>query len=169
MTMLLPKDGIGIAVYCNCNGGGPGALSLTHALATTLVGQTPRDWLPYFQAHVVIPPATSSPDASALTPDLTLYEGKYEHPADGVLEVWIEGSQLMGRMKDAYRLEFTLQAAGEHVFSITFSHREWQVPSAFGPAQLTFTVENNRSVSVECFGPFKGRPFTRQPPVDEAH
>ena len=45
MTLLLPTDGIGIAVYGNSNGGGPGAVALAYALAATLLGMPGRDWL----------------------------------------------------------------------------------------------------------------------------
>jgi hypothetical protein len=164
-TLLLPGAGIGVAVYANSMGGGPAALSLAHAIAATLLGLKPRDWLGYFKSFAPAPPAdTASALAVAstgLSENLGCYAGSYVHPADGPLDVRVEAGGLVGQLRDAYRLSFRLSPAGEHHFGMDMISPEWQVAAAGEAATLSFTIENGRATQAEISGFFAGRHFVR--------
>jgi CubicO group peptidase (beta-lactamase class C family) len=175
MTLLLPRSGIGVAVYCNANGGGPAALSLAHAIAGTLLGLKPRDWFEYFKALSAPPAAGLSPpqagvaaaaEAVAAPLDLSLYPGTYRHPADGPLIVINQAGRLIGRIADAYRLSFALKPAGEHAFQLEFLEPEWQGAAVGEQPIVKFKVEAGRAVQADLSLAFTGRPFHR---VDETH
>jgi CubicO group peptidase (beta-lactamase class C family) len=122
MTMLLPRSGIGIAVYANAFSGV--TVPLVYALAATLLGMPPRDWLAYFKAAgqalapAAIAPADSETQAARALAD---YTGTFVNPADGPLRIELDGTGLLGDMPDGDRVHFRLTALGEHQFSVTFT------------------------------------------------
>jgi hypothetical protein len=122
MTMLLPRSGIGIAVYANAFSGV--TVPLVYALAATLLGMPSRDWLAYFKAAgqalapAAIAPADSETQAARALAD---YTGTFVNPADGPLRIELDGTGLLGDMPDGDRVHFRLTALGEHQFSVTFT------------------------------------------------
>ncbi len=170
MTLLLPASGIGIAVYGNSIGGGPGTLALAYALAATLLSLKPRDWLAYFKSKAPVPPPAAPAEAAAapavpifptVSPDL--YAGRYAHPADGTLDVRRDGDLLVCTLCDAYRLSATLLPCAAHRFTMDLHAPEWKGAAAVEPPTLTFTVVQGQATQAEISGPFAGRPFLRQP------
>lgn len=159
-TLLLPKAGIGIAVYCNSNCGTP--VPLAHALAATLLGLKPRDWVGYFESFTPPEPAVAEPAAAApAARDLQLYAGTYEHPADGPLDLQYDGERLSGNLRHAYRMAFTLEPTAEHAFALRFIHPEMHSASAAQQPTLSFSVEDGCATRAEISGPFQGRAFLR--------
>jgi len=144
MTMLLPRAGIGVAVYANV--AGHASVALAYAIAARLLGVAPRDWTAYFEvalAQVSGPaPKAAEPEPPA---DLCAYEGVYGHPADGPLVIERTGDALTGCLRDGYRWEFTLEPAGGHRFAVRFAHPELR---AGLPAALEFTMSGGRASAV---------------------
>ena len=163
MTLLLPKAGIGVAVYANSNGGGPGAIALAYALAATLLGLAPKDWLAYWQAPAR-PPQDVTQSLAISVAEPTSYDGRYEHPADGPLDICREGGGLVGTLRDAYRMRFALEPAGRHRFEVHPDAIEREAAVRGDRPMLTFTVEHGRAVRAELSGIFAGRPFIRKDP-----
>jgi CubicO group peptidase (beta-lactamase class C family) len=165
-TLLLPKAGIGVAVYANSIGGGPGALAAAFAVAATLLGLPPRDWLAYFQSLRPPAPPQAPP---ALVPlgadDLAAYAGRYEHPADGPLDVRVSEGRLKAVLRKAYRMDFDLLPLGEHRFAMQFSTPEWRGVAANERLEVGFTVEEGRATRADMPGHFHGRPFLRVDPA----
>lgn len=161
-TLLLPKAGIGVAVYANSIGGGPGALASAFTIAATLLGLAPRDWLAYFQSQrpKLAPAEATMPEPLSL-PDLAAYVGSYEHPADGPLDVSLTAGRLNAVLRKAYRMNFDLIALGEHRFAMQFSTPEWCGVAADERLEVSFTVEAGRASRADLPGPFHGRPFLR--------
>jgi CubicO group peptidase (beta-lactamase class C family) len=162
MTLLLPQSDIGVAVYCNSNGGDPSSLPLAYAIAAMLLGLPPRDWVAYFQGFMPAPLATPTEpvEAAPVPSDLSIYEGSYNHPADGPLEIWREGDGLVGRLRDGYRMTFKLTHSGEHRFTAAFTQTEWAA-MAKSSIDLAFTIKDGRAVQVQLPGLFEGRDFHR--------
>jgi len=145
MTMLLPRSGIGIAIYANATG--HTTVALAYAIAACLLGLAPRDWKAYFDAALAQVSGPAPEEAEPEPPaDLSVYAGVYEHPADGPLVVERRGDALAGQLRDGYRWEFILAAAGGHRFTVRFVHPEWQ---ASLPTALDFTVAGGRVTKVE--------------------
>ena len=122
MTLLLPRKGIGIAVYLNLFTGS--VVPLAYALAATLIGlQPPRDWTAFFAAagKAIAPPAPREPepDVKPLRP-LTAYAGVYEHPGDGELRIDAEGGGLSGDLVDGHAMTFRLAPLGDNEFALQF-------------------------------------------------
>jgi CubicO group peptidase (beta-lactamase class C family) len=161
MTLLFPRDGIGIACYCNSSS--RGTVPLPYALAACLLGLKVRDWKAYFEA--ALPAVNTSPAAAVLptTADaLALYAGRYTHPADGELQLEISGEKLNGNFLRGYRTAFSASPVGEHRFVIDFESAEWQGLTAVEKSMLHFTVQEGRVTQVEWFmGPLS-RPFRRE-------
>ena len=165
MTLLLPDAGIGVAVYANINGRAPGAQALAYALAATLLGLKPRDWLAYFDAFTPPPPApAASPDTAAHPADLALYAGCYEHPADGAFDVRIEGERLLCNVRDAYRMEAVLLPFGEHRFRMALIAPEWKGGPGAESLTVSFSVEAGVARQANLPAQFAGRPFIRRMP-----
>jgi CubicO group peptidase (beta-lactamase class C family) len=161
-TLLLPRSGIGAAVYANSIGGGPGALSAAFVVAATLLGLAPRDWIAHFRslrpkAVALAEPAPVTLDAQ----DLERYVGSYEHPADGPLDIAVMAGRLTGVMRKAYRMRFDLLPLGEHRFAMRLATPEWQGVAADERLEVGFTVEAGRATRADMPGPFHGRPFLR--------
>jgi CubicO group peptidase (beta-lactamase class C family) len=122
MTLLLPRAGIGIAVYANAWSGV--VVPLAYALAASLLGLTTRDWLAYFKAAgAALAPPTATPPEPDAKPAMALdaYAGTYVHPADGELCVTAGPSGLAGQLRDGHRMAFTLASRGDHSFAMQFS------------------------------------------------
>jgi CubicO group peptidase (beta-lactamase class C family) len=169
MTLLLPKAGIGVAVYGNCNGGGPGTLALAYAIAATLLGLKPRDWLAYFKGCMPAAPPAKAPaaaaEASAAVPlpqDLSIYAGCYVHPGDGPMDIALEGSGLVACLRDGYRLRLGLVPLGGDTFRIVFLGTEWAGAMAGEVMTLKFTVADGQAATAEISGEFQGRAFLRE-------
>jgi CubicO group peptidase (beta-lactamase class C family) len=160
MTLLFPRDGIGIACYCNSSG--RGTVPLPYALAACLLGLKPRDWKAYFEAAMPAPAAApAAPDPAAAPADLAVYAGRYEHPADGGLQVDAEGGRLKGRFLRGYRMTFTASPAGEHRFVMSFDSPEWRGLTAGDKPLLVFGVRDGRAATADwAVGPLT-RQFTR--------
>jgi CubicO group peptidase (beta-lactamase class C family) len=161
-TLLLPDRGIGIAVYGNGIGGGPGTLALAFAIAGQLLGLAPRDWFDWFESLRPKPPLADPVTATAISEtDLALYRGTYEHPADGPLDIVLKGGKLVGVLRHAYRLGFDLTPVGEHRFVMALSAPEWRGVAAGERFAMSFAVDGGRAIRAEMSGPFQGRPFER--------
>lgn len=122
LTLLLPRSGIGIAVYANAASNG--VLPLAHALAATLLGLRPRDWLAHYKAAAaaMAPPRTPEPEAGALPGlELSACAGTYSHPADGDLVIEAGATALRGHWPDGHRMAFEARPLGGHRFAIHFS------------------------------------------------
>ena len=131
MTLLLPRQGIGIAVYVNA---AQGAVALAYGLAAALLGLPARDWQAYFDGLQPAPPKHGPAGAWAETLDLGAFAGDYHHPADGVLRIERDGLTLAGVRPDGYRMGFRLEpAAQQHTFIVRFTAREWQGGQADPP------------------------------------
>jgi hypothetical protein len=152
MTLLLPKAGIGIAVYAN-------ALSnvvvpLAHALAATLLALPPRDWLAYYKAAAaaIAPPPEPAPQAGA-QPALegAAYAGAYSHPADGELLIQATGDGLAGHWPDGHLMAFELKPLGGHRFAVEFK----QLPTRLTMLgfSLAFQLDGERAVSAVVHTP----------------
>jgi CubicO group peptidase (beta-lactamase class C family) len=161
-TLLLPKSGIGVAVYANSIGGGPGALATAFAVAAHLLGMAPRDWLAYFQSlRPGAPAAAVQAPVSLSADDLAVYAGSYEHPADGPLDVLLTEGRLTAVLRKGYRLHFDLLPLGEHRFAMRFSTPEWRGVAGDEQLEVRFALESGRTVRADMPGPFHGRPFLR--------
>ncbi|MFA6442736.1 MAG: serine hydrolase domain-containing protein [Sterolibacterium sp.] len=160
MTLLLPKAGIGIAVYCNLATGN--TVSTAYALAATLLGLGPRDWDAYFAAMAPAPEAPTSTERSPALSDPGPYLGIYRHPADGPLVIERSGNNLQGNLTNGYRMAFTLVPEDEHRFEFRFSQHEWQASASRLKIGLVFTVIGGLAEKVEVVGgPCNGRIFDR--------
>ncbi len=176
MTLLFPRDGIGIAVYCNSSG--RGTVPLPYALAACLLGLNVRDWKAYFEA--AMPPAAAAPlvpavtavspvtaeQAAALPRDtvsLARYAGRYEHPADGAVEIAVHGGGLKGEFFKGYRTGFTAKPVAPHQFEMAFESAEWQGLTAVEKGMLRFSsAPDGRISQLEwAMGPL-ARPFLRR-------
>jgi CubicO group peptidase (beta-lactamase class C family) len=117
MTLLLPRAGIGIAVYANSLTNV--VVPLAHALAATLLALPPRDWLAYYKAAAA---AITPPPDAGVQPALGLaaYAGTYIHPADGPLVVRHTGDGLAGHFPDGALMAFDLKPLGGHRFAVAF-------------------------------------------------
>ena len=126
LTLLLPRRGIGIAVYLNMLA--PGVTPLAYALAATLLGARPRDWTAVFAdaAKAIAPPPLreAAPGVQPQHP-LQAYAGVYEHPADGALRIEHDGQGLSGNLVDGDAMTFRLAPLGDNEFAIQFA----QLPS----------------------------------------
>jgi CubicO group peptidase (beta-lactamase class C family) len=122
MTVLLPKAGIGIAVYANAQSNV--VLPLAHALAATLLGLAPRDWLAYYKAAAakLTPPQEPAPPAGTKPGlDAAAYAGTYTHPADGELVIEARTASLSGHWPDGQLMAFDLTPLGGHRFAVHFN------------------------------------------------
>ena len=147
MTMLLPRAGIGIAVYLNLYTNT--VVPLAYALAATLLGrQPPRDWLAYFaaagKAIAPPPPAAALPGAEPAAP-LQAYAGTYTHPADGEMHITLAPSGLVGDLPDGHAMSFGLAARGGHDFAMHFDQLPMRV-ARLG-CSLAFRLDTDRAVS----------------------
>lgn len=158
MTLLFPRDGIGIACYCNSSG--RGTIALPYALAACLLGLKPRDWKACFEVPAPAPAAVAA-DAMALPGDLGPYGGRYSHPADGVLQIGVGDGRLQGNFQSGYRMAFTATPVGEHRFMIHFESDEWRALTSADKPLLKFSVREGRIMQVDwAVGPHT-RPFLR--------
>ena len=158
MTLLLPRSGIGIAVYCNVAGGRPAALALAHALAATLLGLPPRDWLTFFEGYA--PPPEAMPAAPTLAPssaELTACAGSYFNPGDGVLDIQIENGRLAGHLRDAHHWQFTLRPLGGQRFAIEFADPAWRAAVAMESPSLRFVPADGPARKAWLQGSIQGR------------
>jgi len=157
MTMLLPKSGIGIAVYCNRSGAN--AMATAYAIAATLLGMPSRDWDAQFAA---LTPAPAAVEPSNAPFDPSAYAGLYRHPADGELLIENVEGELHGVFKSGYRMDFTLQPQGEHRFTLKFKQAEWRASEAKGSIDMAFTLADGSATKAELeVAGFSGRSFTR--------
>ncbi len=164
MTLLLPRDGIGIAVYCNSSG--RGTVPLPYALAACLLGLKVRDWKAYFEAAV--PAAAAAPAAPPLAmaaamaappvalptdaTSLARYAGRYEHPADGAVDIAVHGGELKGEFLLGYRTAFTAKRVAPHQFEMAFESAEWQGLTAVEKGLLRFSTPQEQDVPNEQSG-----------------
>lgn len=156
MTLLFPRDGIGIACYCNSSG--RGTVPLPYAMAACLLGLKPRDWKAYFEAAMPAPaPASTGPQAG-LPGDLSPYAGLYLHPADGELQLDVAGGVLRGNLPRGYRMSFTARPLGEHRCAMQFESPEWRGLTANETPVLAFGMSDGRATHVDwAVGPLSRR------------
>lgn len=122
LTLLLPQQRIGIAVYANAQT--HVVVPLAYALAAALLGLKPRDWLATYKAAAVAMTPSGERDAGAgAAPELqaSAYAGVYAHPADGALVVETHGEGLRGHWPDGHWMAFDLASLGGHRFAVNFS------------------------------------------------
>lgn len=122
LTLLVPRERIGIAVYANAQTNV--AVPLAYALVATLLGCRPRDWLAaYKAAALAMAPPEDKADEPGKGPGLELsaYAGVYEHPADGPLVIEVHASGLRGHWPDGQLMAFELAPLGGHRFAVNFS------------------------------------------------
>jgi CubicO group peptidase (beta-lactamase class C family) len=143
--ILLPKEGIGIALLCNLNQSRIN-LALGNSLVDVFLGLPKKDWNSYFLG-VVKKEQEAARDQFIkrwgkrdpnTKPSLTLtaYEGFYEHPAYGKARITAEGGGLVLRWS---RFKWPLL----HYRDDTFTVRE----DFFGETAVTFTVGTGNSVT----------------------
>jgi hypothetical protein len=168
MTLLLPRDGIGIAVYANS--AAPVTTPLAYALAALLLDLPPRDWAAWFDAAALrvagqTMSTSSAPAEAALQADHpfdpTPFVGRFEHPADGALLLSAAEGGLVGQVPHGYRMAFRaepLPASGEPEFRVLFEHAERQ---SAPPGELRFTMEGGHAMRVLFSFGVSSREFTR--------
>ncbi len=157
MTILLPKSGIAIAVYCNRSGAN--AMATAYAIAATLLGMPARDWDAHFAALTPTPAAMERSDSPF---DASVYAGLYRHPADGELLIERVGGELHGVFKSGYRMDFRLQSLGEHRFMLKFEQAEWRASEARNQSVLAFALDSGAATKAELqFAGFSARCFSR--------
>ena len=168
MTLLLPSDGIGIAVYANS--AAPVTTPLAYALASVLLNLPARDWAAWYERATLRALGQTTHEAAALADtalqtdhplDLTPFVGRFEHPADGELLLSAAEGGLMGHVPQGYRMGFRalpMLKAGEQVFRVLFEHTERQ---SAPPGELRFTIANGYAVSVLFSFGVGSREFTR--------
>jgi CubicO group peptidase (beta-lactamase class C family) len=158
MTLLLPRSGIGMVVYCNAAGGRPSALALAHALAATLLGLPPRDWLAYFDDVHAPSAAVSKASRGVASPaDVSACTGSYFNPGDGMLDIWLEGDRLVGHLRDAHRWRFVLEPLGNHGYAIQFEDPAWRAAVAKEDPILRFVIAAGQASQVRLQGSIQGR------------
>jgi CubicO group peptidase (beta-lactamase class C family) len=163
MTVLLPDDGIGLAVYANARSS-LGSLHAIFALAGLLIGLPPRDWKTYFDTHPAPPPKQTAGEPAEPPGDLSAYAGTYVHPADGPLIVERAGDGLSARFALGYRMDMTLRPEGGHRFAMAPVHPEWHGLFTAEPNSLTFALDAaGAAVSAEWRAGPKSRLFARSP------
>jgi CubicO group peptidase (beta-lactamase class C family) len=156
MTMLLPREGIGIAVYLNS--AAPAGTPLAYALAGVLLTLPPRDWNAWFEA-AALRAAGPPPEPGTEQPfDPSPYVGAYQHPADGALQIEVRDGALVGHVPHGYRMSFKAVCVGEHRFRVEFDHAERR---SAPPGALNFTVEGGRARRVAFRFGVTGREFER--------
>jgi CubicO group peptidase (beta-lactamase class C family) len=143
ITLLLPRKGIGIAVYLNLFTGS--VVPLAYALAATLIGmQPPRDWSAFFAAagKAIAPPTPREPEPGVEPQHpLPAYAGVYEHPADGELRINLNGVGLMGDLVDGHAMTFRLAPLGDNEFAVYFD----QLPGRVSLMGFRLVFECNAS------------------------
>jgi hypothetical protein len=160
MTLLFPRDGIGIACYCNSSG--RGTVPLPYALAACLLGLKPRDWKACFEAAMPVgAPAAAAVAASGTTTDSGIHAGRYSHPADGELLIERDGSGLKGNFLRGYRMAFTAAPAGDRRFVIQFQSPEWRSLTAAEKPLLVFGADDGPGTTVDWVVGTLSRRFTR--------
>jgi hypothetical protein len=162
MTILLPRAGIGIAVYVNAWSGS--TMPLAYAIAATLLGLPPRDWLSYFRAagHKIGLPPPDAPDkgATAALP-LASYTGIFAHPADGDMRITADAAGLSGEIVDGYAMSFRLVSLGGNRFAMQFTERPTRL--SMNGYRLDFDVTDGHATSVAMHAPpDPARVFVRQ-------
>lgn len=160
-TLLLPRAGIGVAVYCNVNGPGSIVLATAYAVAAALLGLKPRDWLAYFEAFVPPVQAAPVPAADAGSPVWDLYAGTYEHPGDGPLSVERTAEGLRGTLVKGNRMLFDLAPLGDHRFHMRWVDPVWRNAPGIGALVLSFVVEAGRSIRCDLASIGSTRRFVR--------
>ena len=152
MTLLLPRAGIGIAVYANAWTGA--VVPLAYALAASLLGLPARDWVAYFQAAgAATATAVATPPGPGLVPALPLqaYAGVYAHPADGELCIVAGASGLSGYLRDGHAMDFTLTSCGDDGFAVQFTHMPARL--AMPGWRLDFQCRGGRVESASMHAP----------------
>jgi CubicO group peptidase (beta-lactamase class C family) len=158
MTLLFPRDGIGIACYCNSSG--RGTVPLPYALAGVLLGLKPRDWKAYFEAATPSPALAAPDKANEVAPDPALCAGRYVHPADGDLLLQHVHDGLRGNFVRGYRMTFTVTPEGQ----LCFESPEWRALTAADPLRFVFDVRNAHVAAVHWHsGVMQPRTFVRAP------
>jgi CubicO group peptidase (beta-lactamase class C family) len=157
MTVLLPRSGIGIAVYCNVASGRPAAVALSHALAATLLGLPPRDWLGFFESFRSTDSVPPAPPTTPSTAELSACVGSYVNPGDGVLDIRLDGQRLAGHLRDANRWQFTLGPLGGQRFGIEFADPAWRAAVARETPSLRFVPADGQAEQVWLQGSIEGR------------
>jgi hypothetical protein len=159
MTLLFPRDGIGIACYCNSSG--RGTVPLPYALAACLLGLKPRDWKAYFEAAMPAGAPAAAVAASGTTTEPGIHAGRYSHPADGELLIERDGNSLKGNFLRGYRMAFTAAPVGDRRFVIHYESPEWRSLTAVDKPLLVFDAVDGSSTTVDwVVGPYSRR-FTR--------
>jgi CubicO group peptidase (beta-lactamase class C family) len=138
-TMLLPRAGIGIAIYANLFTNS--VVPLGYALASALLGHAPRDWLAAYaaagKAIAPRPPARPAAGVQARHP-LARYAGAYSHPADGPLRIVAGRSGLSGDMPDGHTMRFRLAPLGGNTFAMQFEELPTRIAMAGCKLEFTF-------------------------------
>jgi CubicO group peptidase (beta-lactamase class C family) len=159
MTLLFPRDGIGIACYCNSSG--RGTVPLPYALAACLLGLKPRDWKAYFEAAMPANAPAPAVGESGRSTDPDLHAGRYSHPADGELVIERDGDGLRGNFLRGYRMAFTASPAGDRRFVIQFESPEWRSLTAVEKPLLVFDAGDGPSATVDWVVGSLSRRLTR--------
>jgi CubicO group peptidase (beta-lactamase class C family) len=103
--MLLPDDGIGVAVLTNTSSSAMAPV-VAYRVLDELLGLEPLDWFSEFKTRfdTVMAGAVEARGARRVVPDASLprpldaYAGEYEHPGYGVLAVTVEAGALRPRL-----------------------------------------------------------------------
>ncbi len=159
LTLLLPRSGLGIAVYTNC-GKSAAAAAVAFGIAGLLLSLPAREWAGEFAA--LRPPPASAAARAPAELALGAYVGRYDHPGDGPLQIEPgDGPELRGRLQHGYRLSFRMQPLGGHRFALLFDAPEWQAASEGFEPTLEFEIQAGRVVAAALGLSFAGRVFQR--------
>jgi CubicO group peptidase (beta-lactamase class C family) len=164
-TLLLPRAGIGVAVYLN-QAWSP-AVPTAYALAAALLDMPPRDWLAYFQSF--LPAGTPEPlsPGSPAKSDLERCPGTYDHPADGPLVIERDADGLTATLELGYNMRFRLAPlATPHHYRLQTSVPEYNLLN-LDPTTLQFGVDDDvvRTLTLHSSG--GDRVFERRQSMSE--
>lgn len=121
MTVLIPERNIGVAVYMNSIGSA--FIPIAQALTAQLLKLPERDWTEWYDQYAYL--CSNSP-AVVQTPNRALeeYIGEYQHPADGVVKVFLSREGLETKFESAYKFDFRLSPIGDDIFQMDSDHVE---------------------------------------------
>ena len=140
ITMLFPRQGVGVAVYLNSLS--LGIMPVSYAIAASVLGLPARDWFSVFAG--VTPQPQPRPPRVELA-DLTPYLGRFVHPGDGPLVISVENGAPVARLTDGYKAEFRMIPLGDHTFELDCFHNEMKGLAAIALPRLRFDVTDGRA------------------------
>lgn len=143
MTLLFPRQGVGVALYLNCFS--VDVLPAAYAIAGSVLGLPERDWYAHCGAPYQPPQRPKTPDIAMSSPEA--YLGVFNHPADGPLVVSRQGDGLIGVLTDGYKTEFSLAPLGDNAFEVNVLTDDLKGVLAWVTPTLTFDMADGKAVA----------------------